>query len=125
MINILLNFLLAMFIILAIIILLGLSYASIWVFLFSPIKQLDKRNERLAEANREYNKIEVEHAKMVNLNEEQKKVYDKWSVKKQQLIDEVKETEKELKRKQGVLAEVDIKLSTARSKKTTKKSTTA
>jgi len=105
-----------MFLVLGIAILLGLTYAAVWVFLFSPIKQLDKRNERLAEANREYNKIEVEHAKMVNLNEEQKKQYDKWAVKKQQLKDEITDAEKELKRKQGVLAEVDIKLSTARKK---------
>lgn len=121
MLNTLLNVLLSMFVIFGITVLIGLTYASIWVFLFSPIKQLDKRNERLAEANREYNKIEVEHAKMINLNEEQKKVYEAWAIKKQKLKDEINDAEKELKRKQGVLAEVDIKLSTARNSK--KKST--
>lgn len=121
MLNTLLNVLLSMFIIFGITVLIGLTYASIWLFLFSPIKQLDKRNERLAEANREYNKIEVEHAKMISLNEEQKKVYEAWAIKKQKLKDEISDAEKELKRKQGVLAEVDIKLSSARNSK--KKST--
>ncbi len=124
MLNALLQILLAMVIILGIILLVGLCYSSIWIFLFSPIKRLDKRNEQLAEANREYNEITVEHAKMLELNEEQQKKYDEWAIKKQKLKDDVAEIEKDLKRKQGVLAEVDQKLSDARTGKSSKKKNT-
>ena len=89
MIGTLLSILLATAIILGIVILAGMIYASIWFFLFSPIKRLDKRNEKLAEANREYNKITVEHAKMLEMNEEQRKLYDEWAVKKQKLKDDI------------------------------------
>ena len=107
MIGSLLNALLATAIILGIVLIAGLIYASIWIFLFSPIKRLDKRNERLAEANREYNKITVEHAKMLEMNDKQRKVYEEWSIKKQKLLDDIDKAETELTRKQKIIKEHD------------------
>ncbi len=107
MIGSLLNALLATAIILGIVLIAGLIYASIWIFLFSPIKRLDKRNKRLAEANCEYNKITVEHAKMLEMNDAQRKVYEEWSVKKQKLLDDIDKAESELSRKQKIIKEHD------------------
>jgi hypothetical protein len=98
--NGLLDILVAMAIILGIVVLGGITYSAIWIFLFTPIRKLDDRNERLAEANREFNKIEVKHAQLVKFTEEQQKIYDEYVLNKQKVLDETSKLEDELKRKQ-------------------------
>lgn len=43
-----------------IILVLSIAYTIIWTALFFPVAKLRKHNEKVAEANKEYNKIEAE-----------------------------------------------------------------
>ena len=53
-----------------IIALLAVAYAVVWTALFYPITQNRKHKEKVAEAQKEYNKIEVEHATIIRAKEE-------------------------------------------------------
>ena len=49
--------------------LLGLSYALVWVALFFPVTQNRKHKEKVAESNREFHKVQVEHATIIQAKE--------------------------------------------------------
>lgn len=88
----------------------SLSYALIWTALFFPISKKRKHEQAVAEANREYNKVQVEHATIIKAkeetNEELKKLLYVIHNKEKQLeslnkeiADKQKATEKKEKKK--------------------------
>lgn len=114
-INFTLLLLFSMVIILGIIFVGGIIYWIIWTALYIPINKKFKYDERVSERDQEYNKLEVEHANLVKFTEEQRVIYESFAVKKQAVLDEISDKEKELKRKQGIIkdAEDTIKLMNA------------
>lgn len=106
--NALLSLLINLIIIFGMVVAVGLSYIAIWTFLFFPVMKLNKFNEAKANFNREYNKIEVEHAKLLGLTEQQKEKYDKVVLLKQKVIDEKYKVEEDLKQKQKLKKEHEL-----------------
>jgi flagellar biosynthesis/type III secretory pathway M-ring protein FliF/YscJ len=106
-INFLILLILAMLLLLAIIFIAGVIYWIIWTAIYIPINKKFKYDERLAEKNKEYNKLEVEHANLIKFTEEQKKVFDEYSIRKQNVLEDMRKAEDELKRKQRLIKESD------------------
>lgn len=104
-IEVLILILFALVIILGIVFLGGVIYWIIWTALFVPINKKFKHDDRVLERDREYNKLEVEYANLVKFTEDQQKIYNSYILKKQSVLDEIGDAEKELKRKQAIIKE--------------------
>ena len=76
-----LNFLLISLIVLGIVVVFAIGYFVIWTAIFSPVMKLEKYKTAKLEAEREYHLIEVEHARMIEQNDEQKSEHQDRAVK--------------------------------------------
>lgn len=105
--------------ILLIIGILSLAYAIIWTALFIPVIKLRKHQEKVDEANREYNKIETEFAALARA----KQTTDAELKKLLYVIHAKQEELKEINTKLDQAKKEAIKTDTDTSKNTKKKTT--
>lgn len=105
--------------ILLIIGILSLAYAIIWTALFIPVIKLRKHQEKVDEANREYNKIETEFAALARA----KQTTDAELKKLLYVIHSKQEELKEINTKLDQAKKEAIKTDTDTSKNTKKKTT--
>lgn len=80
-------------------------YWFIWTSLYVPVNKKFKYDEAIIERDKEFNQLKVEHAELIKFTEDQHKIYESYVLKKQDVLDEIKDAEKELKRKQYVAKE--------------------
>lgn len=76
--------------------LLSVAYAMIWSAIFVPINKLRKHKERIDELNKEYNKIEVEHAYQIKAKETTDKELQVTYARLHQSSEQLKEMEKKV-----------------------------
>ena len=76
--------------------LLSVAYAMVWSAIFVPINKLRKHKERIDELNKEYNKIEVEHAYQIKAKETTDKELQVTYARLHQSSEQLKEMEKKV-----------------------------
>src|SRR5690554_713930 len=99
----------AMFYLVIIVAFISLAYTLVWTALFYPITKKRKHEEAVAEANREYNKVQVEHATIIKAKETTNEQLKK-------ILYTIHQKEKQL---ENLNKEIDSKV--AEANKTTKK----
>ncbi len=84
-----------------------LAYWLVWTGLYAPINKKLKYDEKVNELNKEFNKLNAEFADLMKFTDEQKEVYEKYVLKKNEVQSEINKLENEIQRKQVVAESYD------------------